>query len=363
MKIKDLPIFQYKNLDYHNRVAVIFMSSGLIMASIASFTNIIFGISFLINLPNLILMIISIILILFFPTQIEKIAVAIMYFIAFLYLPFNFFTGGGYVGSLPIYFVMIMVYFGMYLKTNKAAIIISIVLGIYFSTLIIYSYMNPSLVIPYEDEMSVMIDNIIGMVMVAINIILIGRVTVNRYIHERDYNASLVSELEEKNKQLQEMATTDLLTGLYNRGYFIDVLQKQLDLMKDSNNQIAVMMIDVDKFKDINDTWGHLYGDLILKKISKAILESVREQDVVARYAGDEFIIMIYHLDDETTQNVAERVHQSVVSLSHRENHKTTLSIGVAKVKKNESLENLLKRADENMYHAKKKGRNKVVYK
>jgi diguanylate cyclase len=124
------------------------------------------------------------------------------------------------------------------------------------------------------------------------------------------------------------------------------------------------MMIDVDFFKNINDTYGHLIGDRVLRKVSSCIRETVRSYDLVARYGGEEFVVLVSDSGDDTALRLAERIRAYVEANPYRHGEHTvaaTFSIGVASNRGLDSFEDLLRRADEAMYRAKRSGRNRVV--
>ena len=157
-------------------------------------------------------------------------------------------------------------------------------------------------------------------------------------------------------KILYKMSITDSLTQLFNRNYIIDVLEK-------NNKPIqCIALLDIDHFKDVNDTFGHLMGDTVLKKVSSTIKNSIRPQDFVGRYGGEEFLILIDTDSSEIAQQVAERIRSNVEQMSWA-NHqfKITISIGVAMSSKVDS-DLLLAEADSLLYQAKNHGRNRIEF-
>ncbi len=155
---------------------------------------------------------------------------------------------------------------------------------------------------------------------------------------------------------------TDNLTGLKSREYFENSLRDQLKVIRKTENRLAVMMLDIDYFKEVNDTWGHLYGDQILKRIAAAMEELMKEQDVVARYGGEEFIILSRYESERETIETAEKIREAVARMEHREKHTTTISIGVTVVQPGEDVYRIIRRADDNLYTAKQNGRNQTVF-
>jgi diguanylate cyclase (GGDEF)-like protein len=165
-------------------------------------------------------------------------------------------------------------------------------------------------------------------------------------------------------QKLEQAAYTDALTGLYNRRHFMELAMMQFERAKRENTNCHVMMLDLDFFKNVNDTYGHLAGDAVLRNVSVCIKESVRSYDLVARYGGEEFVVMISDSDEETAMRLAERIRAYVENNPCRyEEHSLpiTFSIGVASCAEADSFETLLRYADDALYIAKRNGKNRVV--
>ncbi|RLJ69860.1 diguanylate cyclase (GGDEF)-like protein [Hydrogenivirga caldilitoris] len=158
-------------------------------------------------------------------------------------------------------------------------------------------------------------------------------------------------------KGLPRFAFIDPLTGLENRR-FLDYLDSKLS--RQQVKDIYVMVIDVDNFKEINDRFGHLFGDRVLREIAQVIASSVRTNDNLIRYGGEEFLAVLYRVGEEGALAIAERIRRNVENLKI-EGHpeiKLTVSVGVAPYKV--SLTDTIERADRAMYSAKRKGKNRV---
>lgn len=157
---------------------------------------------------------------------------------------------------------------------------------------------------------------------------------------------------------------TDPLTGLLNRRYFNELTQKELTRSRRHGLRFAVLMLDVDHFKRINDTFGHQVGDLAIKAVAEVCNKALRPHDILARYGGEEFILTLPHTDEEGARVVAERIRQAVeqVELAAETGPvRFTVSVGVSIYKKDLPLERIVGRADEALYRAKQAGRNRVV--
>ncbi|MEO6395865.1 MAG: PleD family two-component system response regulator [Devosia sp.] len=163
------------------------------------------------------------------------------------------------------------------------------------------------------------------------------------------------------------LAVTDQLTGLYNRRYFDRHLTLMLDKAREQDRDMAVMLIDMDFFKSVNDTHGHDIGDAVLREFSQRLRRNIRGVDLACRFGGEEFVVLMPDTDYQQAQSVAERVRMSVAERTFQAPGDgalwVTCSVGVAL---NEHMldtpESILKRADVALYRAKREGRNRVVF-
>ncbi len=166
-------------------------------------------------------------------------------------------------------------------------------------------------------------------------------------------------------EELIEKANKDSLTGLYNKGYVLEQLGYHLELAKRSGNSMAVLMIDIDHFKKINDTYGHLCGDETLKELAQILKERSRAINIVGRYGGEEFVIIGPISGYKSAQFMAERLRSAVERHRFFWNDieiKMTISIGVSIWNKNvNSDEQMIQIADDALYESKRSGRNQVV--
>ncbi len=175
-----------------------------------------------------------------------------------------------------------------------------------------------------------------------------------------------VQKLQEKLEIVETEANTDYLTGLYNRRAFMNILNNLFNDFKEFNNKFSVILLDIDDFKKINDTYGHDVGDEVIKDIADVLRKYLRPEDIPARIGGEEFAVLITNADKNVAMNVAERL-RNVMENRHLFIDENTVidytaSFGVASVDKNiNSPSELLKVADNNLYRAKKEGKNRVV--
>jgi len=167
-----------------------------------------------------------------------------------------------------------------------------------------------------------------------------------------------------ENATLYELATLDGLTRIYQRRYFEAMAEMEWKRVIRHRRSVSILMIDMDHFKNINDTHGHSKGDQVLRKVSQILKSACREEDIVARYGGEEFIILLPETDQDGARSVSQRIHDSLLKLYTLPDRTITVSIGVACYPSSgaQDLTELIRDADQALYDAKRTGRNKTVF-
>lgn len=170
--------------------------------------------------------------------------------------------------------------------------------------------------------------------------------------------------LRERERNLQAISITDELTGLFNRRFLNASLLKKTAAARRSGKGLSLLMMDVDHFKNFNDTYGHPEGDKVLVALGRLLLQMLREEDIACRYGGEEFVVILDNADLKIALDTAQRIRTGFENLPFRPGTKNdisvTVSIGAAEFKPEESPDELLFRADQAMYQAKQTGRNRV---
>jgi diguanylate cyclase (GGDEF)-like protein/PAS domain S-box-containing protein len=165
-------------------------------------------------------------------------------------------------------------------------------------------------------------------------------------------------------KEMEKLAITDSLTGLYNRRFFFAFAENEIERTKRYNKNLSIIMVDIDHFKDVNDRFGHLIGDQVLKEISDICLSILRKVDVMCRYGGEEFVVLLPETEESDAAHAAERMCTAISTSrlkTEKGNVSVTVSIGVTELDKSHgALEKLLATADKALYTAKEAGRNRV---
>lgn len=183
------------------------------------------------------------------------------------------------------------------------------------------------------------------------------------------YSTNLEEMVEQRTEILKWLSITDPLTGLYNRRYFIEQIELEFKRSKRYSRDLSLLMLDIDHFKLVNDNYGHQIGDIVLRKISSVIINLLRDSDLAFRYGGEEFMIILPETKSEDAINVAERMKQEIMNTQHNYasiNFTVTASIGIVSIKdmmdKFETIDDIIKKVDDNLYKAKNSGRNTIIY-
>ncbi|MBI5846479.1 MAG: diguanylate cyclase [Nitrospirae bacterium] len=175
------------------------------------------------------------------------------------------------------------------------------------------------------------------------------------------FTARLIRSISEARRKIEHMAVTDELTELFNRRQLMSRFREEFSRAARLHLNLGCIIFDIDNFKKINDTYGHQSGDAVLKIIAARTKESIRNYDVLGRYGGEEFLLILPHTTNEDLLQIAERTRQLIAD-KQIEAISVTISLGVSYLQDgDQSIESLIKRADEGLYEAKRLGRNRVV--
>lgn len=175
-------------------------------------------------------------------------------------------------------------------------------------------------------------------------------------IFDRSRKAIFISQ-----QKLHHLAVTDELTGAFNRNYLKGVLSQEIARDTRYDKTFGFLMIDIDHFKRINDTFGHAIGDKVLQKVTHTLSKSMRSNDTLVRWGGEEFVVIAIEVDEKSLKHLSENLRNKIESESYDSVDKVTVSIGATLFQKDDTQDTLLSRADKALYEAKTKGRNITV--
>ncbi len=176
----------------------------------------------------------------------------------------------------------------------------------------------------------------------------------------------MIKTIHEQNIRLKLLADTDPMTNLYNRRYFTKVSESILDLAKRNETDLTVLMLDIDRFKNINDTYGHGVGDDVIMSLASMLQAGSRKSDIISRWGGEEFVILLPDTNIDGALLISEKIRTAVedlvINIEDKQELKFTVSIGVSQINigRDVSVEDSINRADRAMYEAKESGRNKI---
>jgi len=262
------------------------------------------------------------------------------------------FTNGGYKGSIPFYFNIPIFVSILFWKGWKRAVLVILTLvdGLALATVDFY---YPQLIHPYATEFNRYLDVTMGIITSFIPSVFGIVYIIDSF--DREHETVL-----RQNEELSKMAVTDDLTGLCSRAYLFSRLKEAINRSKRYGFPLSVIMFDVDHFKEINDRCGHQAGDEALKRVASILRGGVRGSDVVGRYGGEEFIVVLENTSAESARIVAEKLRLAIYNVDIMVScAKVTVSAGVAEYR-GESLDEFFMRVDEALYRAKSLGRNRV---
>ena len=192
-----------------------------------------------------------------------------------------------------------------------------------------------------------------------------------QFLHIRKVNLELDKKVHERtealfkaNETLKDLAHKDSLTGIHNRGYFMELAEQMFKVAKRNETPLQILSLDIDHFKEVNDTYGHQTGDAVLKLFSNKINTLLRESDVFGRIGGEEFVICLQNTTHEGALAFAEKILKEVRTLQYKNREgkiiSFTVSIGMSELQQHKSFTQLLRESDEALYRAKKSGRDCV---
>ena len=171
---------------------------------------------------------------------------------------------------------------------------------------------------------------------------------------------SMLSDLKRFLYELHDAATKDEKTGLYNHNFFKTVFEMEVEKAKKGKEDFCLAVVDIDFFKKINDTYGHVVGDEILVELARTMTSNLRKYDVLARFGGEEFLILLPETTINRAKQTVERIRKNLWKNKKLKKYRIEISIGVTAYKARDNMERIINRADKALYISKKNGRNQT---
>ncbi len=346
------------------RILILAGLGGLLLGGISSIINIVLKLGLTPVLITFAAMGISLLTLYF--AFIKKIykgpSYSVILFLILVLYPLLWFFNGGSQGPTMLFMIFNAILSAVLLSKYKFSIVILLTQILVTYLLLFIELRYPSLITFYETATIRSFD--IGFSFLIVFLTTFALVS----LIMKEYNKSILSlekaqlELKTINDKLTIISEVDDLTELYNRRHVLNELAEKISFPS-KESQIGVIMFDIDHFKKINDTYGHGTGDLVLKKISEVLKKNVRQDDIVGRIGGEEFLIIMPEISKTALIAKAEKLRELVADLEW-ENDKihTTISGGVYLVSDEDTLDEVLEQVDLRLYRSKNEGRNRISY-
>ncbi len=344
------------NFTLEEKTFLLVALSGILMSAIGFIGNILLGLSILtLIIPAVNIIIDVTCLLYFYKTRKYKIlTIIVIMYALFVLFPMLWFSTGGATGSTMPFVVLMGIFIVIAFEGKFRTIIMIVVICLYTAfTFIELKY--PGIYIPYPDRRSHYMDLSIGMIISYSVSSYLAYQVLNSYKQAKNEAESLISKLE-----ISSMI--DSLTGIYNRRYLTSCISEEMRKSYDDGSNLVLCIIDVDFFKVVNDTYGHIFGDKILVELSKTISSLLSKDEIFGRYGGEEFVIIFRNCTVEMAIEKLNIIYAELKKAEWNKNINLTVSCGVTSYTKGVSFSKFLEQADKNLYIAKEKGRNLVIY-
>ena len=300
--------------------------------------------------------------------------------LCFVFFPTMWIVKGGTYGSMP-YYLIINAGIISFLLIGRQRKIMMWLFAAVVGGLMIYEYRHPEIAATYSSPLVRYMDLSFGLFVCLISIAILIGVLIDGYMDELKKSRQYLAILEEKNREieannkrleelnrllceeqqkLKQVSITDDLTGVFNKRFITSFFSGEVDVQPNVHKKLTVALLDIDNFKAINDTYGHLYGDEVIKKIASTIKSNLRQTDIVSRFGGDEFFKILFDTGKEEGYAIMERIRRKVAELEWDFDIEVTISGGVIEAESDE-IGGLLNRVDELLYSAKNNKKNLIV--
>lgn len=276
----------------------------------------------------------------------------------FIYTPVLWIYNGGSASGIPYYILLFSSFLTILttsendtLKNKILSGVVLIVYSVIIAALILLEYLHPELFYVYDNQIARYVDTIISMLFA-----LAGNYFILKAFIEQYYKH--LGEIKDYSKRLEELVVRDSMTDLYNHAHIISRLTEEVNKAARYSRPLSVLMIDIDHFKKINDTYGHAFGDEVLIKVAHSMQSCCRTVDIAARYGGEEFFIVLPETNSTSAIVVGKRLQTIIQSLKFSIDITVTVSGGIVQYRSGDTPAAIIERVDALLYEAKNEGRN-----
>jgi diguanylate cyclase (GGDEF)-like protein len=286
--------------------------------------------------------------------------VLVFIFVSLVLIDLMYFTNGASTGVMVWIFPVVLV-FSIMLLRGWPRFLLVLLYTVNLPFLFLTEAFEPEWVIPYPSDWARLLDQLISVPLVTLMTGFLVLAMTRALDDERRRSAAQESRLEDLVRETGHLALTDGLTGLLNQRALRERLRGEMAAAVRHGHPLSLIIIDLDHFKSINDRFGHQAGDEAICRAASCIKDSLRLEDIVGRYGGEEFMVILPHIDAEGAFALAEKIRQNIQSAECKGPTPFTLSAGAAERQDESEEESLFRRADRALYRAKHLGRNRVV--
>lgn len=346
-----------KNRELENYLFNIIVIVAAIVSIVTIITNIIIGFPLSVNIKWTYIVLLSFFVYRFINQSNEK-YYRLIYFLSviLIIIPIGWIESGGSGNNTIAYVFLLMICISIFFHDKLRTIMLSILIVI-FTLLQTIEYFYPQVIIKHNPATQ-FYDRLFQVPLTLLGGFLLIKQFADAYNREEEKLSNYSKKLKKANEELEYMATRDGLTGLYNRRKFNDELNKNIMNEESINKGMFMVIFDIDYFKSINDTYGHIVGDKVLYAIARITEGSMPEDSIISRWGGDEFAI-VYIGEEHILINSIENLYKNIRKINFDKLKRVTISSGITKIEFGEDIKSIFKRADDYLYEAKSMGRNR----
>ncbi len=348
------PIDTFKHSELESRFFIVIILTGIVIAIAGSISNILLDFGMFSTIQNLVVAVICIAA-LYFALATGKyilLSKVMLTMLTFVLYPIIWFSEGGLDGSATYLYIMNIALIAVMLSKHRPfALLVANLLV--FLTLVFIQFNYPSLIRFHATDQIRIIDNASMAIITIVAVYFIVTQILKDYSNKID-------QLNTVQSLLRRQSTTDSLTNLRNRRHIISEMERKLPNRR--NTALSLVMVDIDHFKSINDTYGHSFGDTVIKEIAAILRQHVRQSDTVARFGGEEFMLLLEQADCHQAQLVAEQIQYAIKHHGWKHTElRVTASFGVFEINGNMDPDSAIDSVDQLLYKAKAAGRDCII--